>query len=70
LAYLFWNTGIARFGAGRTALFMNLIPVFAMLTAALMGQLPNLAQIMGGVLVISGVALAMVPQRKREVGEG
>jgi drug/metabolite transporter (DMT)-like permease len=70
LAYLFWNTGIARFGAGRTALFMNLIPVFAMLTAALMGQLPNIAQIMGGVLVISGVALAMVPQRKREVDEG
>lgn len=70
LAYLFWNTGIARFGAGRTALFMNLIPVFAMLTAALMGQLPNIAQIMGGVLVISGVVLAMVPQRKREVDEG
>jgi drug/metabolite transporter (DMT)-like permease len=41
-----------------------------MLTAALMGQLPNIAQIMGGVLVISGVALAMVPQRKREVDEG
>lgn len=70
LAYLFWNTGIARLGAGRTALFMNLIPVFAMLTAAVMGRLPNAAQIMGGALVISGVALAMVPQRKREVDEG
>ncbi|BBO99802.1 DMT family transporter [Sulfuriferula nivalis] len=71
LAYLFWNTGIARFGAGRTALFMNLIPVFAMLTAAVMGQLPNLAQIMGGGLVISGVALAMMPLRRRpEVDEG
>ncbi|MFA5171179.1 MAG: DMT family transporter [Sulfuriferula sp.] len=70
LAYLFWNTGIARLGAGRTAIFMNLIPVFAMLTAAVMGYLPNAAQIMGGALVISGVALAMVPQRKREVDEG
>jgi drug/metabolite transporter (DMT)-like permease len=70
LAYLFWNTGIARFGAGRTALFMNLIPVFAMLTAAVMGNLPNMAQIMGGALVISGVALAMLPQRRREVDEG
>ncbi len=71
LAYLFWNTGIARFGAGRTALFMNLIPVFAMLTAAVMGQLPNVAQIMGGALVIAGVALAMMPLRRRpEVDEG
>jgi drug/metabolite transporter (DMT)-like permease len=71
LAYLFWNTGIARFGAGRTALFMNLIPVFAMLTAAVMGSLPDMAQIMGGGLVISGVALAMMPLRRRpEVDEG
>ena len=64
LAYLFWNTGIARLGAGRTALFLNLVPVFAMLTAALMGSMPNIAQIMGGVLVISGVAVAMLPQQR------
>lgn len=60
VAYLCWNTGIARLGAGRTSLFLNLVPVFAMLTAAAMGNLPNIAQIIGGMLVISGVILAML----------
>lgn len=66
LAYLFWNTGIAHLGAGRTALFLNLVPVFAMLVAAIMGAAPTLVQIIGGVLVIGGVSLAMLPRRKTE----
>ncbi|WP_124950454.1 DMT family transporter [Sulfuriferula thiophila] len=64
LAYLFWNTGIAHLGAGRTALFLNLVPVFAMLTAAIMGTMPTLVQIIGGILVIGGVSLAMLPRSK------
>ncbi|NOT18268.1 MAG: DMT family transporter [Sulfuriferula sp.] len=64
LAYLFWNEGIAQLGAGRTALFLNLVPVFAMLTAAVMGALPNMAQIIGGILVISSVAMVMLPALK------
>lgn len=66
LAYLFWNTGIAQLGAGRTALFLNLVPVFALLVAAIMGTAPTLVQIIGGVLVIGGVSLAMLPKRKIE----
>lgn len=68
LAYLFWNTGIARFGAGRTALFLNLVPVFAMLVAAIMGTMPTLIQITGGVMVIRGVSLTMMPRRKTVAG--
>lgn len=64
VAYLFWNMGIAQLGAGRTSLFINLVPVFAMLTAAVMGNLPNMAQIMGGILVISAVALVMVKRKE------
>jgi len=64
IAYLFWNTGIARLGAGRTALFLNLVPVFAMLTGILAGTHPTQAQLFGGLLVIGGVSVAMLPQRR------
>lgn len=65
LAYLFWNTGIARLGAGRTALFLNLVPVFAMLTGAIAGDLPTQAQLLGGALVLGSVTLAMLPARRQ-----
>lgn len=64
LAYLFWNMGVAHLGASRAALFMNFVPVFAMLIAGLTGILPTVAQLAGGMLVIFGVSLSMVPQRK------
>ena len=41
LAYLFWTTGITHLGAGRTALFLNLVPVFAMLADAAIGVEPT-----------------------------
>ena len=64
LAYLFWNTGIAHLGAGRTALFLNLVPVFAMLTGMLGGAIPSHVQLIGGMLVIVGVSIAMMPRRR------
>lgn len=66
LAYLFWGMAIARLGAGKAAIFMNLIPVFAMLTGMLLGLVPTLAQLAGGVLVLGGVALATVPIGRRQ----
>jgi drug/metabolite transporter (DMT)-like permease len=64
LAYLFWGLGIARLGAGRTAIFINLVPVFAMLTGAFLGKLPSGAQLAGGVLVLGGVVISMLPSRR------
>lgn len=64
LAYLFWNTAIARLGANRTALFLNLVPVFAMLTGALAGAVPTKAQFVGMVFVLGGVTLGMLPTHK------
>lgn len=63
LAYLFWNTGIAHLGAGRTALFINLVPVFAMLAAAVTGTLPSAAQLMGGAVVIAAVSVSSLRRR-------
>ena len=67
LAYLFWNTGIAHLGAGRTALFLNLVPVFAMLIGAVAGTHPTHMQLIGGMLVIGGVSVAMMPRRRMAV---
>lgn len=65
LAYLFWSIGIQRLGAGRTALFLNLVPVFAMLVGASLGTPPTTAQVAGGLLVLGAVTLAMAPVRRR-----
>lgn len=64
LAYLFWTTGIAHLGAGRTALFLNLVPVFAMLAEAVLGTAPTGPQLVGGLLVIGAVSIATLPRRR------
>lgn len=64
LAYLFWSIGIQRLGAGRTAIFLNLVPVSAMLLGAALGTQPTMAQIAGGLLVLSGVLMSMLPARQ------
>jgi drug/metabolite transporter (DMT)-like permease len=64
LAYLFWNAGIARLGASRTALFLNLVPVSSMVISALEGQPPTWVQLAGGAIVIGAVSLAsLAPSR-------
>ncbi len=63
LAYLFYMIGIEHLGAARTAIFLNLVPVSAMLVAALAGTPPTAAQLAGGMLVLGGVTIAMLPRR-------
>lgn len=64
LAYLFWGIGIAHLGAGRTSIFINLVPVFAMLTGVFIGDVPTGAQLAGGLLVLGGVIISMLPPRR------
>lgn len=64
LAYLFWGQGIQHLGAARTALFLNLVPVFAMLLSGAFGTPPSGAQLAGGAIVLIGVSLAMLPMRR------
>ncbi len=65
LAYLFWGMGIQQLGAGRAAIFLNLVPVFAMLVSGLLGTLPSMPQMLGGAIVLAGVSFAMLPTRAR-----
>lgn len=58
VAYLWWNDGVKKVGAGRAAIFMNLVPVFAALIGVALGQSISHAQLAGAALVIGGVWLS------------
>jgi drug/metabolite transporter (DMT)-like permease len=58
LAFSWWNLGIQRVGAGRTATFSNLVPVFGVAIAALvLGERLTAVQFAGGGLCLVGVWL-------------
>lgn len=59
LAYLVWYTSIKRVGNVRTAMYSNLIPVIALLTAVVfLGDRPGPRQLAGAAVILVGVALA------------
>jgi len=58
LAFTWYADGVKRLGAARAAVFINLVPVFAILQAAwLLNERLGLAVLAGGALVIAGVWL-------------
>jgi drug/metabolite transporter (DMT)-like permease len=50
-----WNIGASRLGVSVAALWMNLVPFFAVLWAMVYGFVPNAYQIIGGLVALSGV---------------
>jgi drug/metabolite transporter (DMT)-like permease len=59
ISYLCWNIAIGKLGAGRTALFGNLIPVFASIEAAiLLGEQFTMIHVISMVLVFTGIIIA------------
>jgi drug/metabolite transporter (DMT)-like permease len=65
LAYLFWNIGISKLGAGRAAIFLNLVPVTSMVISALSGVQVSAVQLFGGALVIGAVTFSALPPRRK-----
>ena len=64
LAYLWYFEGIAALGAGSTAAYMTLIPVFAVLIAALWLREPlTLSLVAGGTLTVCGMLLMQSGRR-------
>lgn len=73
IGILWWNKGIERVGASRAGIFMNGIPITAMLlSAVLLGEKITLAQIIGATMVITGVYLNSLTQQSQpgDVNEG
>ena len=65
VAYLIWNHGLEHIGGPRTAAFSNLVPVVALITAAVwLGEDPGPTQIVGAVIIIGGVWIARMPGGK------
>lgn len=58
LSYVLWNRALQTIEPAKAGVFLNLITVFAAVLTLLMGQPLTLAQVIGGTIVIAGVALA------------
>jgi drug/metabolite transporter (DMT)-like permease len=54
-SFIFWNIGIKELGANKTAIFLNLIPVFTAIISWSLGNEITTAQLLGGLLVFLGV---------------
>ncbi|GHZ33454.1 putative membrane protein [Vibrio cholerae] len=66
LAPWMWVKAIDAIGADSTAMFMNLLPVFSVsLAATLLGEKVHPYHLIGGLLVISGVALSQLKIQRR-----
>lgn len=56
VATVAWNRGVARLGIQAGAVWQNMVPVFAVLISALFfGLVPTVWQLVGGLVVLSGV---------------
>lgn len=63
-----WNKGVAEVGAGTASMFMNIQPFAAIIASHFMlGDPILLNQIIGGILVLTGVFIANMPATKRVV---
>jgi O-acetylserine/cysteine efflux transporter len=61
-----WTALLRRHPAGVVAPFSLLVPVFGLLSAALLlGEGPNGAEIVGAVVVLAGLVLTNIPARRR-----
>jgi drug/metabolite transporter (DMT)-like permease len=58
LALIFWQVGVARRGPGATSVLFNLVPVSALVVAAIFGRTPDMTQVAGVAVALFGIMLA------------
>lgn len=64
IGYVFWFKGIGDLGATKTMVYGNLIPVVAVLVAALtLGEKLTLGHLAGGAIILTGVTLTRLAPR-------
>ena len=64
LGYYFWNTLIRTYAIEKVAPFLLLLPVFSLIGGVLfLGELISIAKILGGLIVILGVAFVSLEKK-------
>lgn len=68
LATWLWMQSIQNIGTDKTAMFMNVMPVFtAIMAAVILEELISHHQVAGGVMVLTGVILTQIKSRKAKI---
>jgi drug/metabolite transporter (DMT)-like permease len=63
LAYVLWYRGVQRLGNSRTAVYSNLVPVAALITAWVwLGETPARTQLLGAGIILGGLTVARLAQ--------
>ena len=64
--YLIWFTALRQLPANETAVFMFLVPLFAVTwSAVLLGERPAWIGVLGGIAIVAGVAVTQLSSRAR-----
>jgi len=70
VGFVWWYQGVQQIGTARAAAFVNLVPLFgAVLAALILGERLAAAQVWGGLLVIAGVYWGSRQTARGEVAE-
>lgn len=60
IGIVLWNLGVARLGVVPASMYLNLIPIVALLVSIFLGYVPRLEQLAGGTLVLTGVLFVQI----------
>ena len=65
LAYVLWYRAVRQLGNSRTAIYSNLVPVAALITAWIwLGEVPGTLQLVGAAVILGGLTLARLGGRR------
>ncbi|TGA95839.1 DMT family transporter [Sporolactobacillus shoreae] len=68
-SFIFWNKGINSLGTTIAGVSMNLIPIFTVVIALILGQQLMISQVIGGIIVIVGMLLTSIKGNQRTFKE-
>ena len=62
---LMWHTGVSRLGVTMMAIYVNFVPIVAVLIAMAFGARPTLFHLLGGVVILAGVLAVQLRNTRR-----
>lgn len=67
VSFICWNKALLAIGPAKASTFLHLIVLFASIFGVIfLGEMIMVSQVMGGILIISGVYLVTKPQNKKK----